>query len=205
MVSADSLPPTYFERMYAASPDPWDFAGRWYEERKRAITVASLPRRRFRRAFEPGCSIGLLSAQLGQRCDELLASDVSSAAVRVARDRLSNQHGVHVDQRQMPRDWPDGRFDLVVLSEIVYYCNEADAVDIGLSTAGSLTADGVVVVCHWLHPVADYPLSGVMAHRIVREASGLEVQVRHEEADFLLEVLALPGTRSVARAEGLLG
>jgi hypothetical protein len=61
VVSRDALPPDYFDRMYADSQDPWDFAGRWYEQRKRALTMASLPRARFRRAFEPGCSIGQLS------------------------------------------------------------------------------------------------------------------------------------------------
>lgn len=31
--------------MYGASAGPWDLAGRWYEQRKYAVTLASLPRR----------------------------------------------------------------------------------------------------------------------------------------------------------------
>lgn len=203
MVSPGSLPPGYFDQMYAANRDPWDFTGRWYEERKRSITQASLPRRRFRRAFEPGCSIGLLSLALSERCDDLLACDVSAVAVSAARERLAAQRGVRVEQRDLLADWPDGQFDLVVMSEIVYYCNESDAGHLGRLAAGSLAPDGVLVLCHWLHPVADYPLSGELAQRIAREASGLTVQTRHKEADFLLEVLAGPDVPSVAAAEGL--
>ena len=203
MVSDRSLPLDYFDRMYAANADPWDFAGRWYEERKRAITLASLPRPRFRRAFEPGCSVGLLTEQLAARCDELLASDVSLVAVEAARSRLANQPRAHVERRRVPSDWPDGDFDLIVVSEIAYYCSESDAGELGRAVSRSLTEDGVLVLCHWLHPVDDYPLTGVTAQRLVVEASGLDSLARHQEADFVLDVMARPGTPSVAAAEGL--
>jgi hypothetical protein len=63
--------------MYEHANDPWGFADRWYEERKRAITLAALPDRRYRTAFEPGCSIGVLTADLAHRCDFILAGDVA--------------------------------------------------------------------------------------------------------------------------------
>jgi hypothetical protein len=201
----DSLPPDYFDRMYAATADPWDFTGRWYEARKRAITLASLPRARFRRTFEPGCSIGLLSEELAARSDSLLASDVTLLAVEATRQRLARRRGAQVEQLRVPDQWPKGEFDLVVVSEIAYYCNESAAAQIGEAAQRSLTADGVLVLCHWLHPVDDYPLTGAAAQRIVREASGLEPLVRHQEPDFLLEVMTRPGTSSVAAMEGLVG
>jgi hypothetical protein len=52
----------YFSDRYAASADPWGLAERWYESRKYALSLALLPRERYRAAFEPGCSIGVLSA-----------------------------------------------------------------------------------------------------------------------------------------------
>ena len=39
-----SLTVDYFDRVYASSDDPWGFASRWYERRKRQLTMASLPR-----------------------------------------------------------------------------------------------------------------------------------------------------------------
>ena len=82
-----------------------------------------------------------------------------------------------------------------MISEIAYYCDEAGAEDLGRRAAASLTDDGVLLLCHWLHPVADYPLSGDLAQRLVGEASGLRRLVGHEEDDFRLELLARPTLR----------
>ena len=71
----------YFDAMYGASDDPYAVRTRWYEERKRAVLMASLPRRRYLNAFEPGCGAAELTLQLAERCDSLLASDFSEAAV----------------------------------------------------------------------------------------------------------------------------
>lgn len=202
-MTGEALPAEYFDRLYAGRPDPWDFTGRWYERRKRDLTMASLPRQRYRRAFEPGCSIGLLTAALAARCEELLATDVAEPALAAARSRLAGQPHVRVERRAVPDEWPEGQFDLVVISEVAYYCDERGASALGQAAAGSLAPDGAVVLCHWLHPVADYPLSGREAQRLVREASGLTAAVRHEEEDFLLEVLTGPRMRSVAAEEGL--
>ncbi|WP_336493121.1 SAM-dependent methyltransferase, partial [Methylobacterium nigriterrae] len=62
----------HFDELHTRSDDPWSVRTRWYERRKRAITMASLPRKRFTRALEIGCSIGELSAELADRCDRLL-------------------------------------------------------------------------------------------------------------------------------------
>ncbi len=137
MVTDAALPASYFDRMYAESADPWDFQGRWYEQRKRALTMAALTRPRFARAFEPGCSIGLLTEQLALRCDEVVACDVSAAAVDAARQRLGDRQGVRLERRTLPADWPPGRFDLVVLSEMAYYFSESGARRLGELAAGA--------------------------------------------------------------------
>src|SRR5947207_15351971 len=82
-----TLPAAYFDAMYQAAADPWGFEDRWYEQRKYAISLAQLPAARYRSAFEPGCSIGVLSRMLAARCDALLSCDVAAAAVRAAARR----------------------------------------------------------------------------------------------------------------------
>src|ERR1035437_6349846 len=57
----------YFRNMYAANNDPWNFETSLYERRKYALTLDTLTKERYHNAFEPGCSIGVLS--------ELLAPD----------------------------------------------------------------------------------------------------------------------------------
>jgi SAM-dependent methyltransferase len=201
-----TLPEGYFDAMYRADPDPWGFTSRWYEQRKYALTLAALPRPRYARAFEPGCSIGVLSALLAERCDALLSADISAGAVAAARERLRDRPQVSVERRRLPHEWPTGRFDLVVLSEVGYYLGDDD-LDLLLGNAvGSLAPGGDLVAVHWRHRVDDYPQLGDEVHRrLAQDHDGLARTVRHEEADFLLEVYARtpPGARSVAQREGL--
>ncbi|MPY95478.1 MAG: hypothetical protein GEV08_21200 [Acidimicrobiia bacterium] len=82
------VPETWFATLYERDADPWGYVGSDYEARKYALTLAALPSPRYRHAYEPGCSIGLLSADLALRCDQLLCSDYAPAAVERARDRL---------------------------------------------------------------------------------------------------------------------
>ena len=154
-------------------------------------------------AFEPGCSIGVLTAQLGERCDDLLALDVVPATVRRARDRTAHLPGVRVEQGSVPADWPEGVFDLVVLSEVGYYCGPDDLRTLVDRAAGALATDGVLVACHWRHPVPEYPLGGDAVHAALRAHPRLALLARHEEEDFLLDVLVPAPATSVARATGL--
>jgi LmbE family N-acetylglucosaminyl deacetylase/SAM-dependent methyltransferase len=199
-----SLSAGWFDRFYARTgEDPWGFRDRWYEQRKRALTVACLPRRRFRRVFEPGCSIGMLTQELAARCDELVAADAAEAAVRVARAQVAAWPGVSVEVRRVPADWPAGEFDLVVLSEVGYYCDRGDLQKVIDATVTSLAPDGVVVACHWRRPVPDYPLTGDDVHAALADDPRLGLLARHEEEDFRLEVYVRPPVVSVARATGL--
>lgn len=198
-----SLDQAWFDDFYRGGSDPWGFTDRWYEERKRAVLLASLPRRRFRSAYEPGCSIGVLTAELARRCDRLLATDISPAPLTEARERVKAFGHVRIEQRNLTSDWPDESFDLVILSEVGYYLSEPDLRTTARSLRAGLTEDAVVVLCHWRHPVEDYPLSGDRTHEIVREELALRVRVSHVEPDFRLEILAGPGVPDVAEAEGL--
>ncbi len=207
-----SLPTPYFDAMYAAADDPWGFTERWYEQRKYALTLAALPQRRYRNAYEPGCSIGVLTSLLADRCDALLASDASAAAVDRARRRLAGHAGVEVEQRRLPEEWPGGAFDLVVLSELLYYFDAADLSVVLEHALGSVAPGGTLVAVHWRHPVEDYPRTGDDVHAQLSAAATSQSCVRvaaHAEADFLLDVWFRPqpgddaGRSSVAAMTGL--
>jgi hypothetical protein len=198
-----SLPADYFARMYAEREDPWALRSRWYEQRKRAVTLAALDRPRYRRGFEPGCSVGVLTAGLAGRCDRLLATDVDPTAVAAARAAVAGQPHVEVEQRSVPDDWPTGSFDLVVVSEVGYYLDGPALDRLVDRVATSLEDGGAALLCHWRHPVTDYPQSGDAVHAAFRGRPGLVPAVRHEEADFVLDVLTAGPAPSPARREGL--
>ena len=196
---------SYFDDMYANSPDPWGFTSRWYEARKHAITVAMLPKARCRDAFEPGCSIGVLSDLLAPRCEHLLCYDIVPAAVKAAAERTAHHGNVEVRQRGIPREWPDGQFDLIVLSEILYYFAGSDLGQVLDLAVGALRPGAALLAAHWRHPVAEHPRSGDEVHAALAARPELARLARHTETDFLAEVyLAAPGQPvSVAAAEGL--
>ena len=189
----------YFDRLYAADPDPWGFTSRWYEQRKYALTVAALPAPTYARGLEVGCSIGVLTARLAARCRLLTAVDPSPVALSAAQTRVPSS--VRLIQGTVPHQWPAGTYDLVVLSEVGYYLDPADLGRLLDLIDRDLAPDGTIVACHWRHPVTDYPLTGDEVHAALTRWP----RVTHlEEEDFLLDVLAPGGAVSVARREGLL-
>ena len=160
MTSPVTLGEAYFDAMYQAAADPWGFEDRWYEQRKYAISAAQLPARRYRRAFQPGCSIGVFTRLLAPRCLALLSCDLAAAAVQAAARRTRDLPQVRVERRDIARQWPSGRFDLVVLSEILYYFGDHDLEQMLDHAVAALEPDGTLLAVHWRHPVAEYPRSG---------------------------------------------
>jgi len=192
-----------FDAMFAGTDDPWGFESSWYEQRKRAVTLSCLPTARLGRVLEVGCSTGVLTAELASRADAVVATDVSAEAVDRARRRLSRFEGVEVLRRRAPQEWPDGEFDVVVLSEIGYFW-QPEELDEALSRAvGCLSPHGVLLLCHWRHPVQGWPLDGDAVHASARRLPGTTVVVSHVEQDFRVDVLARPGWVPPAALEGL--
>ena len=159
-----SLSPEYFEQVYAARSDPWDFANSEYERTKYADTLAHLPRTLYRRGFEVGCSIGVLTSQLGKRCDSLLSVDVAEPALAQARRRCEGMPGVQVERMQVPEQQPDGSFDLIVVSEVGYYWSPQDQARAMGMLAAHQEPGGHLLLVHWTPEVHDYPQTGDEVH-----------------------------------------
>ncbi|RPH44888.1 MAG: methyltransferase domain-containing protein [Burkholderiales bacterium] len=162
-----------FDALFAGSDDPWRFRTRWYERRKRALTLAALPRERYRRGFEPGCANGELAAALAARCDALVAADASPRAVGLAAERLRGTTGVELACLAVPAAWPPGRFDLVVISELAYYLDAADRRRLAERIRASLEPGGTVLACHWRAPIDDAHCDGDTVHAELDVALGL--------------------------------
>jgi len=189
---------SYFDQLYASNVDPWGLTTRFYERRKRELLLAALPRERFAAAFEPGCATGLLTLPLAERCDTLLACDVADRALQECTARVRHLPHVQVERRRIPEQWPSGRFDLIVISEVGYYVT--DPRELATAARQALTGDGVLIACHWRHEAADHPRTAAQVHDAL--GATLVRTVQHVEEDFLLDVWSRRGD-SVARAEGI--
>ena len=192
-----TLPTAYFEGLYAADSDPWRFASSDYEREKYAATLAALPQATYRRGLEVGCSIGVMTGQLGRRCEALLALDAARGALDQARQRCAAMPHVTFAQARVPAEWPAvGPYDLILLSEVVYYLDRDDVAALA-TRAISVAADGAdVVLVHWLG-LTDYPLTGDEAAECFISRSIGSARILHQSRteQYRLDVLRVGTAR----------
>jgi LmbE family N-acetylglucosaminyl deacetylase len=184
-----STPLARFASLYEENTDPWGTATREYEQRKRSVTMACLPRSRYRRALDVGCGTGFLTTQLAARCDEVMAIDAVAAAVRSARRVTSQDRNVRVEIASVPGEVPSGPFDLVVFSEVLYYLDTNDLAAT-LANVERQTQRGTdILAIDWRPQTHDAPRDAESAHAQLLAHPGWRVLVSHTEAEFLLHVL----------------
>jgi SAM-dependent methyltransferase len=180
----------YFENLYEQSPDPWGFETSPYERRKyeRTLDVLQARQRDYRVALEVGCSIGVFTAMLAPLCDELWAVDVSERAVAAARERLAGSPHVRVERRRLPEETPEGPFDLVVASEVLYYWPEEVMLAAVRRFEEILAPGGVLLAVHWRKETKTYPLQGDEVHALLLEHTHLTNTTTIVEPEYRLDL-----------------
>lgn len=184
-----TAPAGRFAQLYAGAADPWDATGRWYERRKRALALASLPDERYGTAVEPACGVGVFTRDLADRCDRVLAFDPVPDAVGRAAALLADRPHVAVARGTLPGDLPAGPVDLLVFGEILYYLGDADLAATVDGAVAALRPGGHLLAVHWRPWAAEAPRDGAAAHRVLLDHPGLEPLVEHVDEAFLLHVL----------------
>lgn len=175
-------PDPALDELHRDRAEPWDVDERWYEQRKRDLVLALLPRRRFERAAELGCSTGALAEVLAGRAAQVLALDSSPAAVEAARRRNAFEQHVEILRMDLPAELP-GSFDLVVVSELGYFLSPDALDELVAQVRRSLSPDGVLVLCHWRHPVRGWPVDGAEVHRRFAEGDVPPLRARYADPD----------------------
>jgi cyclopropane fatty-acyl-phospholipid synthase-like methyltransferase len=187
----ETLRPEYFDALYTADLDPWKFATSPYERGKYRLTLNAMPRPRYRSALEVGCSIGVLTRSLASRCGTVVAIDAAQTPLAEARRRCADLPGVRFEQMFVPEQWPEGQFELILLSEVVYYLSPEDVGRLAARVTNSLAKGGSVILVHWTGPT-DYPLSGDEAAALFIERIGPACVVKrgNRYRQFRLDVLS---------------
>ena len=138
----------HFESLFATKPDPWRYANP-YEQTKYVQTLALLPEHPIDCALELACAEGHFTLQLAPRVGSLIAADISQIALSRAAERCAARQNVcfqHLDLMNAPLP---GRFDLVVCSEVLYYCTDKDGLrSIARKLADALEPGGYLLTAH---------------------------------------------------------
>ena len=178
----------YFEDLYVKSTDPWNFATSEYEKRKYERTLTALKGRHFRRALEIGSSIGIFTGMLAPFCDELISLDTSERAVAAARERMSEYGHVKIERRTIPEEMPEGPFDLIVASEVLYYLPPEVVLHALRSFEEALKPGGVLLAVHWRKETRTYPMQGDEVHKLLIENSKLDNTETIVEPEYRLDL-----------------
>ena len=220
---------SYFDTLYADNTDPWYYQTRWYEQRKRDICLAVLPQAHYNSAIELGCGNGVFSKLLAQRCQNLLSIDGNNNAVQFAKERLAELPQVKVIQgiipnvllnleaallsNQLPANQSQDNkpaFDLIVISEILYYLSLNDIDRVIAWVKQNLIVGGTVLCCHWRYAIDGFVMTGETVHQRLHHAFNEttdSVTFNHQcqiiDGDFLLDIWQY-STKSVASQENLL-
>lgn len=197
----------FFEMKYRENADPWSFASDTYEQSRYEVILEYVEAGRYERAFEPGCSIGVLTEQLAERCGHVLAIDIAESAVAMARRRCRGRSNVTIEQGSLSDNLPAGTFDLIVFSEIGYYFAERELERLARRMRHLLEADGSLIAAHWIGESGDHVLAGPRVHTLLDEHLGM-THVAHRDPvrgpcpdGFVLDIWTAGPRRATTRHE----
>jgi SAM-dependent methyltransferase len=176
----------FFEQKYRQSSDPWSFSTSPYELDRYAAIVASLAGRMYLRAFEPGCSVGVLTERLSPLCVLVEAIEISPTATGLARERCRLLSNVDVCCASISDYIPDS-FDLLVFCEIGYYFSIEKLRCLLSDCIWYLASGGIICAAHWLGRSPDHLLDGDTVHQTLASMPGLVLEHSERHQYFRLD------------------
>lgn len=179
----------HLDKLYSGSSDPWGHETRAYEQEKYAATLAMIGPGPFESAIEIGCGIGAFSARIAPQCAHLVAIDCIGRAAKLARLRLAEFQHCHVMTGTAPDDLPAGKFDLIVLSEVLYYLTEAELGRLGRWIDDNSRPGALIVMVNWTGTTGEW-LDGAAASGVLRRAVSNAHPLRSKSCrHYVIEVL----------------
>ena len=194
----------------AGNVSHWD---RWYataditeievdarERRKFAMTIEAIGDGPIGRLLEIGCGPGILASMIAPRCAEYVGVDLSTVAVRLANERLGGMPNARAVVGSLPNDLPDGSFDAIVVSDVLYYLTPAE-LDRSLDRIRAMLAPGAEFIA--VHHRQDIGLerTGEQVHRHLRDTFPLPQEMRGGDTELAVDRFRRPARPMVAVME----
>jgi hypothetical protein len=127
---------------------------------------------------------------MATRCDAVVAADIVEEPLHAARSLCNDLPWVRFERLRIPAEWPDGRFDLIVLSEVLYFLDPSDVATVAARALAALDTDGVVLSVNW-RGHGDDPCGGDEAATIFlnQTEQALRVASRYHTASYRIDLL----------------
>lgn len=109
------------------------------------------------RVLDAGCGPGIYAEELLTRGAEVLAFDVSSAMVQLARDRVGDRAEVRVARLDEPLPYPDDSVDVVLCALAIHYVADEHA---AFAELHRVLRPGGAAVVSTQHPTTDWLRKG---------------------------------------------
>jgi cyclopropane fatty-acyl-phospholipid synthase-like methyltransferase len=157
--------PGFFDHFFDEG-DPFGFDRNPEEKLKFARTLEVCGEGPLGRVLELGCAVGSFTEILAPRATDVLALDVSQAAVDQVARRLRDRRNVRAKAMSIPAEFPGETFDLIVASDVLYYLS-VEELKYCLSRIETTLADGGSFVAVHYVPRMGSVLNGDEAHDIL--------------------------------------
>jgi SAM-dependent methyltransferase len=157
-----------FEKKFRVDIDPWDYAHSRFELFKRGVLLQACGPSRHGRVLELGCAIGETSRRLLRLALRLLAVDASPTALREAARRTACSRRIRFKRAILPGQMPRGPFDLIVVSELIYYLRPHYLNPLADRIYAALAPGGMTVILNHRRPFDDAAIMPALAHRRMR-------------------------------------
>ena len=181
-----------WERFYA-NHDPYNLSTNDYEHIKYQRTLDCIGDGPFKRALEVGCSVGVFTEMLAPRCEELLAIDISENAIKQAQARTAALPQVIYERRVLPREMPEGPFDLIICSDTLFYWPRESLLEAVRAFEDILAPGGRVVALHYIEEIEPgAPMDGHAVHDLLKEEFRLENTFSKEYEKYRLDRFEKP-------------
>ncbi|WJW80162.1 SAM-dependent methyltransferase [Bartonella sp. TP] len=154
-----------FDLLYENSFDPWDYLTSRYEEEKYLTSLKTLPKQNYNRILELGCSIGVFTDKLASMAKSVYAIDSSTLALKRAKHICSKHNNIHFIQTKIPYNMPKllyKKFDLIILSEFLYYLTPEELQKLAYFIAQCLTSSAHLLLVSYSLPI-DEQIQGPQA------------------------------------------
>lgn len=136
-----------FEHKYAEHGDYFGYTAKPYETKKYQDAFNAVMRWRRNRGsvLELACSVGVFTKMLASEFDEVVASDISEAALRIAAETVGATGKVSYVRSDVETIDVGRKFDVVMISEVLLYVKEADGPRILDMLDRHLKPDGIII------------------------------------------------------------